>query len=259
MLSPRLRHKLASWLTPDNFVSRLTRSGASARAKAWLEREGVLATLRSGSDEEIKAVWVDLKNLYTLIRTRKPQVVLEFGVGYSTLAIAHALSRNHAEAGGDPAKRPKCWTVDASERWIANTQARIPASLAPYVDLRASPVRIAEWEGQLVSYYERLPNIVPDFVYLDGPDPADVQGDVRGLSFTPETGGYRHIAAADMLLYESTLQAGFFMLLDARIVNMHFLKNNFRREWRVRWNRVFGWPTFELMEWTGRSRETRRK
>jgi hypothetical protein len=105
-----------------------------------------------------------------------------------------------------------------------------------------------------VSLFDRLPNIVPDFIYLDGPDPRDVQGHVHGLSFAIGRDGYRHPLAADVLLYESTLQAGFILVLDSRYVNTNFLRANLKRRYRFRWNWTLGQPTFELQEWTGRSR-----
>jgi hypothetical protein len=263
MLTPYRNHVLSSWLVPHNFAARIGRPFARDRARTYLEREGVLSDLKAANEGQIRPHLVDLANLHRLIRTRRPSVVLEFGVGFSTIAIAHAISRNVAEgrrpdrAHAEAVDQPRIWSIDANEEWLENARSRIPAHLRGYVELRYSAVRAAEFDGQLCSLFDHIPDVVPDFVYLDAPDPKDIQGAVRGLTFSPETGGYRHAAAADVLLLESTLQVGAFVLLDSRYVNAHFLARNLRRRYRTRWNRVHGWVSFELMDWTGRSRGIR--
>lgn len=215
------------------------------RAKQYLRRHGMLNVLASGAMDEIPPVQFDLFNLHRIVRTRQPRIVLEFGVGFSTLAIAHALHMNGAG---------KVFSVDANPQWIENVRRKIPDHLRDYVELRHSDVEVAVVHNELCLRYRNLPNIVPDFVYLDGPDPRDVKGVVDGLTYTPEypQNGVRQEAAADLLLYESSLKRGFFLLIDARYNNMHFLHRNLRRKYRVRWNRSHHFATFELLEHTGR-------
>jgi hypothetical protein len=241
-----MRHLVASWCVPSNFLSRITRPWARQRARNYLAREQVPVV--AGTTGEIAANPVDLANLHRLIRRRRPSVVLEFGTGFSTVVIADALSRNGAG---------RLWTVDASAAWIDNTRGKLPEHLRDLVDFRHTTARAVEHDGQLCALYDSLPDIVPDFIYVDGPSTRDVQGSVRGLSFAPESAEFRRIVSADPLLLESTLQVGAFMLLDSRYNTAHFLAWALRRRWRRRWNRIHGWVTFELLEWTGRSRSSR--
>ena len=258
-LSVRFRRLLDIALSPTELAHWLGRSSTPARARQYLEDVGVLALLRPGENRAIPPELPDLANLHRLVRRRRPNVVLEFGSGYSTVVIAHALSLNADDdrSRGGGTEPPRLWSVDANEHWLETTRKRVPPRLGRFVEFWHSPSHIHLMHGQLVSLFDRLPNIVPDFIYLDGPDPRQVQGDVHGLGFAIGDDGYRHPLAADVLLYESTLQSGFFLLLDNRYVNAHFLRANLKRRYRFRWNWSRRQPTFELLEWTGLTRTVR--
>ncbi|MBL8675618.1 MAG: hypothetical protein IPK81_07430 [Rhodospirillales bacterium] len=231
-----------------------------AKAREYLERCGAMELLRTGEGSEIPPVLHDLHNLHAIVRRRRPTTILEFGTGFSTLVLAHALSLNAREAPpAGPAKAkatlqppPKLWSVDANERWIRNAAGKVPDSLRGFVEFHHSEVRACEVNGQLCHRYVDLPSVVPDFVYLDAPNPLDVVGEVGGLSFTLESGGPRQAAAADLILLEPSLKGGFFMVVDGRFNNVHFLRHNLRRRYRVRVDNVNKLSTFELLEATGR-------
>ena len=194
----------------------------------------------------------DLARIHRLIRARKCFTVLEFGVGYSTIVIADALRKNQREWDSlvdKPAVRNRfmfhCFSVDSSERWLAQTQSRFPAALRSQVTMTYSPVHVATHNGQLCHRYHTLPDIVPDFVYLDGPDPKDVEGSIHGLSFKCDE---RTVMAADLLLMEPTLLPGCFILVDGRTNNARFLARNFTRDFAMTWDREGDVTTFELVE-----------
>ena len=63
-------------------------------AKNFFIEKGYLKYFSSGSKTEIKPDYLDLINLFKIIISRKPKVVLEFGVGFSTIAILLALNEN---------------------------------------------------------------------------------------------------------------------------------------------------------------------
>jgi hypothetical protein len=230
------------------------------RAREYLDRFGVMTLLASGDSAEIPPVLHDLYNLHRLVRRRRPTTILELGVGFSSLVLAHALAENvrerlptgPAKAKGAPPPSPQLWSVDTNPRWIENVARKMPEDLRRFVTFRHSPVEVCELSGQLCHRYVNLPSIVPDFLYLDGPDPADVTGSVNGLSFTLETGGPRQAVSADVALIEPSLKTGFFMVVDARYNNVHFFRRNLRRRYRVRSDRVNRLTTFELLEHTGR-------
>ena len=175
----------------------------------------------------------DLVRLHRLVRERPCVTVLEFGIGCSTIALAHAMDQNERELGDLMRSRItrnthlfEVFSVDASEGWIAHTSGRIPAHLAPRVHLGHSTVSATTFGGRLCHTYDSLPDVVPDLIYLDGPDPADVTGSVKGLSFsTPE----RTVIAADILVMEPTLLPGTVIVVDGRENNVRFLMRNLQR------------------------------
>jgi hypothetical protein len=122
------------------------------------------------------------------------------------------------------------FTVDANEAWIGVAAARIPEELRPRVHVTHSRVSATTFNGRACHVYDQLPDVVPDLIYLDGPDPADVQGDVQGLSFSaPE----RTVMSADLLVMEATLLPGTVVVVDGRENNTRFLLRNLQRPVRV--------------------------
>ena len=97
----------------------------------------------------------------------------------------------------------------------------------------------------MCTFYEDLPNISPDFIYLDGPDQFSAKGSVRGLST-------RHPdsmpMAADLLTIEHFLVPGTLIVVDGRAANARFLKSNLQREWTYSYFPEFDQHFFELME-----------
>jgi predicted O-methyltransferase YrrM len=181
-----------------------------------------------------------------------PQTVLEFGVGYSTLVLADALAKNQRDFEA-LAPRPrlrnanafKLFSVDANPHWIEVARARIPAVLAPRITISHSRVVAGTFNGRLCHYYEQLPNVVADFIYLDGPSPQDVEGSVNGLDFSIDE---RTVMAADLLLMEPSLLPGAFILVDGRVNNARFLQRNFQRPFRCHYDAAADITSFELDE-----------
>jgi hypothetical protein len=175
----------------------------------------------------------DLTRLHRIVRQRPCVTALELGIGYSTIVLAHAMAQNEAEHGDLLRARIRRNTrlfqvcsVDTSEAWIARTLERMPAALAARVQVTHSPVSVTTFGGRLCHTYDRLPDVVPDFIYLDGPAPDEVQGSLHGLSFSiPE----RTVMSADILVMEPTLLPGTVIVVDGRENNVRFLLNNLQR------------------------------
>lgn len=216
------------------------------RAKTYLDAHGVLSLLRQGDPNEIKAVYRDLAYLHRMVRRRKPQTVVEFGVGLSTLVFAHALQMNRAERPGRGAGR--IYSLDTSDRWLDNTREKLPETLRDLVDLRHSDARLTVVNGELCHQFDNLPNVVPDLIYLDGPDPATVVGAVHGLDYLVERGEPRRAMSADVLLYEAGLKVGAAIVVDNRKMNTRFLRRNLRRNWRFSANKAEERFTFVLAD-----------
>lgn len=194
----------------------------------------------------------DLVRLHKYIRARKCFTILEFGAGYSTIAMADALQKNQEDwdkLSPKPEIRNRfmfqLFSVDSSKKWIDSLKTRFPHHLLDRVHFYATEVEIGTFNGQLCHYCTNLPDIVPDFIYLDGPFPKDVKGNINGLSFQCDE---RTVMAADLLLMESIFLPGTFILVDERTNNARFLEKNFTRKHEVKWDREGDVTTFELIE-----------
>lgn len=229
----------------------------TGEAKKYLEEEGCADFLVQGIDNELNPEWDDLARLYKLVRDRKPFKILEFGSGFSTLVMAFALKKNWKEYVDLNSKkgikesdlkfgRPHLVALESSKKWKENSINKIKSvEFDNFADIVFSEIEIAEYDGQICHFYRDLPNIVPDFIYLDGPDPLTVKGDINGLSFQNIK---RTVMAADPVKYESTLLPGFFMIVDGRSNNSRFLKRILKRKYEVNYHKEADVTTFELSE-----------
>ena len=228
------------------------------RAEDFFKSKNIYKYFLSGDNSEFKPNFVDLKNIFELITSRKPRCVLEFGVGFTTICICLALKEN--EKNG---LNGQLYTVDAEKSWLENTENKLPSELKKYVTFHYSSCSASIVNNQLVSIYDNLPNISPNFIYLDGPSPSSVKGKINGLSFTEEKDSNfrgdgigivsaekdnrwnRRIVASDILLYESSAPYDFFILVDRRYVNCNFLINNLKFKYKLKRDLATGIVTFE--------------
>lgn len=207
-------------------------------AIAYLQEEGVMHYFESaGISGQYAPDFADLARLYYCGVSRRVFTVLEFGVGWSTIALAAALHKNRARwecADNKPAIRNptpfRVFSVDASEKWLTNAKTLIPDDLKAHVSLSYSEVFAGTFDSRLCHYYRTIPDVVPDFIYLDGPDPADVVGTVNGLSWAHSD---RTLLAADILCMEPLLLPGTLVLIDGRVNNARFIQRNLQRHWQI--------------------------
>ncbi|MDP2641547.1 MAG: hypothetical protein Q8P39_03440 [Candidatus Yanofskybacteria bacterium] len=220
-------------------------------AKHYLDQQGLMSHLR-GSEGQLAPDWRDLARLHSLARKRKVFTALEFGVGRSTVVLADALYQNKREWEGvqDKPEIKKqdpftLFSVDASEVWLKNAQMSLPQAIQGHVEFHHSRVTVGEFNGRVCHFFESIPDAVPDFIYLDGPDPLDVEGEAHGLSWkNPE----RTVMAGDILRIEPTLLPGTFVLIDGRTNNARFLACNLQRQWDIHHYEKEDVTTMELQE-----------
>jgi predicted O-methyltransferase YrrM len=89
-----IQYPMTAVMVYREFWDRRSRQKRIDSARRLLEQNNVLSLLASGNELEIPPQLPDLANLYNLIRERRPKIVLEFGIGFSTLVIASALRDN---------------------------------------------------------------------------------------------------------------------------------------------------------------------
>lgn len=169
----------------------------------------------------------DLERLYNLIVDNFCLTVLEFGCGYSTLVIEQALKENKRKwdtlENKPEVRNPnmfECHSIDTNEKWIAECESYSDIFFWCFDSKRF------EYNGKLCHVYDNLPSILPDFIYIDGPDPLSVYD-----------WGYNMPMAADLLLMEPLLIPGTIVLIDGRTNNARFLENNLQRNWKFRWDK----------------------
>ena len=114
-----------------------------------------------------------------------------------------------------------------------------------FIKLHFSNISTGTFNDRICTYYDHLPNISPDLIYLDGPDQFSPEGDVRGLSTKHQD---RMPMAADILSFEHFLQPGTLIIVDGRTANARFLKANLQRKWSYYFNEEWDQHFFELIE-----------
>jgi hypothetical protein len=193
----------------------------------------------------------DLVRLHRAIRERKVTTILEFGCGFSTLVMSHALALNQQEhetyvTGQLRRNNPyELHSVDDMHVWVEHTRARLGDAQASNVILHVSSVAMTTFNDRIATAYDELPNICPDFIYLDGPSQHSVHGSVNGITTAHPD---RLPMACDLLRIEHFLLPGTLILVDGRTANARFLKANFQRNWVYEHDHDADIHRFELVE-----------
>lgn len=213
--------------------------------------KGIYASVDPTEVAPYSPEWDDLVRLHSLVRTRKVTSVLEFGCGYSTVVLADALAKNEREFGTfvrANLRRSNAFeihSVDDLLTYIEIAQSRLPTELKKRVFFTTSPVRMTTFNGRICTEYDQVPNIAPDFIYLDAPSQDSAVGEVSGISTrNPD----RLPMSCDILKIEHFLLPGTLILVDGRTANARFLLTNFQRNWEYSHDVDSDTHTFELCE-----------
>jgi hypothetical protein len=198
----------------------------------------------------------DLVRLHKLVRERKVFTILEYGLGYSTMIMADALYKNKLEFESceDSIKSIiRCnnmfelHTVDNDRYWISHLRKRIEqfTNIHNIIHIHYSTCTTGTFNSRICHFYDQHPNIVPDFIYVDGPAACSVKGHYNGIDFTCLD---RTVMSGDLLVQEPTFIPGLFIIIDGRTNNAYFLKNNLQRKYDYNYNLENDVHTFELQD-----------
>lgn len=132
--------------------------------KQFLYRYAILRFKLSGLDKIVirdndskwSGYW-KLWKLYSWVRRNKPQNVIEYGSGYSTLVIAEALLRN---------EKGLLVSIDHDPEWAFKAFNRLSSGQRKHVSFTTASIII----GKGCHYYSYYPKVNFDLVYIDGPD-----------------------------------------------------------------------------------------
>lgn len=166
--------------------------------------------------EGFKPDWYDLWHIYRDIISYYPRVVLEYGSGQSTVAMAAALKRNADD--GYPAGH--LTALESEAKWAEINSDAMPAELRPFVTIIHSPRRILD---NLEIRFSHAPVAAPEYVYLDGPDHP-----------------WPRMASLDLLDLEPNFPRSFKLVVDGRTFNKNELLKRFKRRYR---SRPRGWAS----------------
>jgi hypothetical protein len=204
----------------------------------------------------------DLYSLYSTVRMKKSIAILEFGSGWSTLALTLALDENKSSYENyvnSHIRHPNAYSlmsVDCSSEFQSIALDRIQKPLNPDLVIPIiSSARMTVLNGQACHIYDEIPPFTADFIYLDGPDCNQVGGDVNGMSVRFGSPEYMYglPMSGDLLVLEPFIWPGTVIVTDGRGANAYFLKNNFRRKWDYHYDSRVDQHTFELLDdpWGG--------
>jgi len=121
------------------------------------------------------------------------------------------------------------YSIEADLYWTGITKKAIPEPLLKFCEVLYSPLLDVDFSGMPAFRHSKIPDVVPNFVYLDGP------------ALTPE----RQLSI-DVLDIEHRFPPGFFMVVDGRKKNTAFLQQHLRRKYVYKHRQRFGNSTFEL-------------
>ena len=194
----------------------------------------------------------ELDELYLLHRyiiQYKRMTVLEFGIGWSTIVMANAVQYNKKKYLNktknlrmNNAGEIHC--LDNSKTWIRHMRSKL-RKYSKIVKINYSEAYMDKFNGKICTSFKKIPNINPDFIYLDGPDQFNIKGKINGLNidhndFMPMT--------SDILKIEHFLKPGTIIVVDGRASNSRFLKSNFQRNWSYSYNELNDQHIFLLDE-----------
>ncbi len=208
--------------------------------------------IKNVSKKEIKPFDYDLEDLcrlHWLTLSKKAINTLEFGSGWSTIFIAHACEILMNSFGHlrdfRVDKKFHIYSLEENKRYLEITKKRIPQNLKKFVTIIHSKNKIVDFQGKYATKSINIPNISPDFIYLDGPSQYATNNIIDGFDIKNIS---RFPMSADLLYIEYFMEPGTFILVDGRTANARFLKDHFKRNWKYSHDIKGDCHYFELKE-----------
>jgi hypothetical protein len=187
----------------------------------------------------------DLYNLYHFIILNKRTTILEFGSGWSSIIFSLALNelkKKYSNSIKDLRRNNpfEIFILENEKKFFEISKKRSnlyqkKLKLNTKVNYLFSSVSMTMFNGRVCTEYKKLPLCNPDFIYLDGPDQFNVQGNVNGINT-----GHKDLMPmiSDILKIENFLTPGTIIVSDGRAANIKFLRDNFSRKWIYKNNKI---------------------
>ena len=170
---------------------------SNLKIKTFFKKTNLQETLYTSSNYNklaYKPVQRDLYFLYKIINIKKRLKILEFGTGYSSLVLSLALKENFDNYKNLNFKNigvlnPFSYSIiDDQKKFIKISKDRIRKFdkrkiITP--KFHYSKCSLVLYNDIYCNSYSKLPNIIPDFIYLDGPDINNIKNNINGINFFP--------------------------------------------------------------------------
>lgn len=195
---------------------------------------------------------IDLYRIHQIIILNKRITALEFGCGWSSIVIKHALNINKKKyeikiRNLRIAKPFQLFSIDNQKKYIKIAKKRNKNILKKEnkINFIFSECLMTDFNGRLASEYKTIPLVNPDFIYLDAPNPESVNWPANKFSAKKK---YLMPMSCDILKIEHFLTPGTIILIDGRTANARFLETNFQRNWIYHHDKIHDQSIFYLKE-----------
>jgi hypothetical protein len=215
------------------------------------QHSALARTVSAYEEKPFEPEYDDLCRLHYITLTRKCVNILEFGSGFSTVVLTDALRILHQHFAEFAkihfrADLPfHVYSVEEEQRFLEITKNRLTTNLQQFASISRSSVELALHDNRIVTFYTNLPDISPDFIYLDGPSLFGTTAEINGITMNNQC---RMPMAADILRFEFFLEPGTLILVDGRTANARFLKAYLKRNWAYHHDEIGDIHYFELQE-----------
>jgi hypothetical protein len=168
--------------------------------------------------------WFDLYNLYNLVRTRRPEVVVEFGAGCSMAIMARALAEN---------QHGMLYSFEKDKSWTGVAQAYLREEDKEFCKI----IFDKKFDAPLLKdrLHPEIPNVRANLLYIDD----------EGHGRPPDK---RLLPCCDVLVMEAIAPDDFMIVVDGQAHTVNLLKKELRRKYRMVENTLHHYTIFELIE-----------
>jgi hypothetical protein len=175
----------------------------------------------------------DLYRLYRLVRDFAVISAIEYGAGWSTVALSKGIWENKKSFGPEYSMQRNAHpfqlhSIDASKFFLNRAFQRVPIQYQSVIKSKWATPKLITDLNQCVVLWFPPQRVDYDLIYIDGPDPEQV---VREESDFPISTVYDLPIMGDLALFESYILPKTLILFDGRTANYRHLKRKLIRNW----------------------------
>jgi hypothetical protein len=176
----------------------------------------------------------DLFRLYAFVIDNCVTSILEFGAGWSTLALTMGLKHNkneHADSYPNYNRNPHPFSicsVDNSVSFMKRAISRLDSESQGLVKPHVAIPKMSRVGLHSVTTWDPIPRFDYDLIYLDAPEPEQIVG---GEEFIQMRDVHDLPIAGDLLVNEPYLLPQTSVIIDGRTSNARYLESNLYGEW----------------------------